>query len=479
MRIMNRGDFGPGPGDPRSSSHGGHSSGVSTAAETRAADLARLSIPREPESRSPDRGPTITILRTIAVLALLGGVAAVAREKGLMAPVPEVEIASVVREGDSRFSGRLTASGYVVSRTKATLGFKIAGRIREIAAREGTRVKKGDIIARLEDRDLVAQLERAKAILATSSAVLAEMEAGTRRQEVERSHQAVLEAQASHAQTQRTLRRYEELLTKGAISHEQVDQARMSRDVAKARLVSAEQANRLLREGTRIEQILAQKARLAEARANVRVAEETLAETILVAPFEGLIIERQSEVGETLAFVADARQSSGAQVVTLADVDNLEVEVDISENNLAQIQEGRPTEIVVDAYPERKYQGTVRMIMPRANRQKAIVPVKVTIRASDRTLRPDMSAKVTFLPSSDAIPRQNAPVLVPLRAVWRHAGSDAVYVVQDGLARTRRVTVGGKRDDMVEVTDGLSGGESVVVSGVGSINDGVRVRVKG
>ena len=455
---------------PRQGNQGG--------AEMRAAELASLRITRAPEPERSSGGFFSGLLRLLVVALILAGTAWAAHQKGLFAQLPEVETAQVSRPGEGGASGRLTASGYIISRTKATLGFKLAGRIAQIVAREGTKVKAGDPIARLEDRDLKAQVDRWRAALATSQALLAEFEAGSRLQEIERARQGVVEAEASLSNAVRTLSRYEELQAKGSIAREQVDLARMTREAAGARAASARQTYHLVKEGPRPEQIRAQRARVAEALAALRVAEEALADTVLKAPFAGTVIERQAEVGETLAFIADARQTTGAQVVTLADLDDLEAEVDISENNLAQVEEGAPAEVVADAYPDRKYQGVVRMIMPRANRQKAVVPVKVRILANDGKLRPDMGAKVTFLPKGRPEKTRTA-ITMPGRAVWRHEGLDVVYTVRDGGAHLTRVKLGDKHGDAVEVLEGLSGGEEIVVSGFGNLSDGVKVRVKG
>ncbi|MBI4860981.1 MAG: efflux RND transporter periplasmic adaptor subunit [Candidatus Riflebacteria bacterium] len=475
-----------GPGTPPAASApsqaagGSPGSGPTLQAGLRAEELARLRIHRLDEPRQASGGGFWSFMKFLVVVATLAGGAYWSHEKGMWSTAPEVDVVTVTREGDRPSSGRLTASGYVIARVKANLGFKVPGRISQLFKREGDKVGAGEVLAQLEDRDVRAQLDRARATADTTRAVLSELEAGSRRQEIARAGQAVKEAEANNWSALQTLRRYEELLKRGSIAPQQVDTARAVLNASTAQLESARQAQHLVQEGPRKELIAAQRARVAEVDAAVKVAQEQLFETKLRAPFAGVIIERQSEIGETLTFSTDTRTASGITVMTLADLDDLEVEVDISETNLSQVVEGGGAEVVTDAYPDRKYKALVRQIMPRANRQKAIVPVKVKILDVDSRLKPDMSAKVTFmLKGEEAGKPAVTKVLMPRRAVRRQGDGAFVYVVREGTAREAPVSLGEVEGEMVLVKQGLLGGEDVVVDGSARLTNGAKVRTKG
>jgi HlyD family secretion protein len=441
----------------------------------RSSELASLRI--NWDAAPPPKNRSYGMLFWIPLTAALMGVAYVAGQGGFH-PAPEVVLQPAVREEAAGATGRLTASGYIVSVSKALLSFKTAGRIQEIRAREGARVKKGDVIALLDDRDQRAAADRAEAALATNEAALSELEAGTRPQDLARSKDAVTEAQANFDQAERTVKRYQTLVDRGGLARQQLDSAIMTRDMVAAQLESAKQAFSMSKEGPRRETIAGQRARVLEARASLRQAKQILDDCTLRAPFDGVIIERSSEVGEMLAFAGDPRQPTGIMVVTLADLAHLEVEVDISENNLAQVREKARAEITPDAYPDSKYPGSVRMIMPRANRQKAIVQVKVTIHKPDAKLRPDMSAKVTFLGADEPATPAPPKIYVSRRAVLPRPGGAIVYQVREGIAHEVPIKVGAPQGDRVEVLEGLTGGEELVVSGLSAVSDGVKVRVR-
>ena len=457
-------------------------------------ELASLRIDRSRHTAAAEPRGTgfFGWLFRIALIGLLAGGAFVAGGGGkfpqlgqlaqltqaALQPAPEVELAPAAREEESGPSGHLTASGYVVARTKASLSFKIPGRIAKLEVREGAQVTSGQIIARLEDTEQRANLERATTALATAKAALAELEAGSRGQEIQRAEFAVSEAEANHRHAQQTYERYQQLFAKGGIARQQVDQQRMTADMTAAQLSSARQALSMMREGPRREVLVTQRARVAEADAAIKVAREALDQTLLRAPFDGTVIERNSEEGETLMFSGDSRQPSGLIVFTQANLHDMEAEVDISETNLSQVSEGSPCEVVADAYPDKKYTGIVRMIMPRANRQKAIVPVKVRITDTDGKLRPDMSCKVAFLSKGQEVRKGPPRIMALAKAVQQRDGKTIVFTVQGGVAKSVPVEVGPAEGDRVPVLKGLAGGEELIVSGLAEIADGMKVRIK-
>jgi len=327
----------------------------------------------------------------------------------------------------------LTASGYVVARRKAVVSAKIQGRLGELRVEEGSRVREGEVIARLESADYEAQVERARA--------------------------AVQRAEADLAENERQLRLAEELARDNVLAADQ-------RDAAKSRV-----------------QIAA--ANLAQARADLRFAEATYANTMIRAPFSGVVVKKMAEVGESVAPIppgVNLSTSSGA-IVALADLDTLEVEVDVSESNVARLGPDQPAEATVEAFPERKYRAVLRQVIPTADRTKATVQVKVTILDKDKDLKPEMSAKVTFLESEK--PRESAAagaaplVMVPKEAVASRGGRSVVFEVRDGKVRERPVTTAGERQGLLMVRDGLSGSETLVARPPESLKEGDSVRIKG
>jgi HlyD family secretion protein len=202
---------------------------------------------------------------------------------------------------------------------------------------------------------------------------------------------------------------------------------------------------------------------------------------VIRAPFTGTVVRKMAEVGESVAPIppgVNISTASGA-IVALADLDTLEVEVDVAEANVARLQANQPTEVVVEAFPERKYQGVLRQVIPTADRTRATVMVKVTILDKDANLKPEMSAKVTFVEPAKAAAaaRPERMGVVPATAVVTREGASQVFTIVDGVAQLKTVTVGGKRQDGVIVTDGLEGSETLVSAPPASLKAGDRVKV--
>ena len=326
----------------------------------------------------------------------------------------------------------LTATGYIVPRRKAVVSAKIQGRLSELRVEEGSRVKRGEILARLDNADLVAQAQRAAASVARAEADLNE----ARRQE----------------------RLNESLAREKVASQDQLEAARSRVAIAEASLLQA-QADR-------------------------EYAAAEVQNTIIRAPFDGVVVRKMAEVGESVAPIppgVNLSTSSGA-VVALADLDTLEVEADVAESNVAQLQDGQPAEVTVEAFPDRRYKAVLRQVIPTADRTKATVQVKVTILDKDRNLKPEMTARVTFVAARPAGPDAAAPagpaVVVPQEAVVTRDGRTQVFEVLGGRARLRPVTTGGVRQGRIVITEGLSGAELLVARPPDSLQDGDAVRVR-
>ena len=340
--------------------------------------------------------------------------------------MPEVETATVQRLTAEQASAVLNATGYTYARVRAAVGAKITGRITELYVDEGDAVAAGDLIAVLDSLDLQATVRRAEAALIESMARLADAvrEEGRQRRVVE----AGVAPSADH------------------------DAAITTLQVAKAQV------------GT--------------ARANLDSVRAQLEYTVIRSPVDGVVIERTVEVGEMVAPGGFTSQQSTGALVRIADPTSLEVEADINESYIARIELGQPASIRVDAVPDHEYSGSLRQIVPTADRQRAVVQVKVTIDDWDDRLVPDMSCTVTFLQEgTDQAALEAAPkILIPVTAVLTEGGRSYAWVVRDGTLARLAIELGLEQDNEFEVLSGLSGGETVVQRPSAELVDGMRVR---
>lgn len=418
--------------------------------QTPAGDLSRLRIDRDAAPRRPWLAWTI-----IAILAAAGAAAyPTARSYVAERRAPEVETARAVQlaatAGGASALPVLVATGYVVARRSSDVGVKTGGRLARLRFEEGTRVRKGDVIAEIEHADIEAQLEAARRSVAESEAQLAQV-------------------LAARDEDVRTLERQRALAKDGITTAAALTGAESTAAVSSARVKSAEAA-------------------IASARARVRVTEEALENTFVRAPFNGVVIKKRAEVGETVSPFGVAGQASreGGAIATIADLGELEVQTEVSENSVAKLVHGMPAEVKLQAYQEHAYQGRVRQIFPSADRAKSIVEVRVTIVDPDANVKPEMTASVTFQePRKDTTPA--APdaaagpptILVPKRAVIERDGQSIVWVVSSGVASRRVVTVGPARLEQIEVRSGVAPGEAVVLNPPATLVDRGVVRVKG
>jgi len=392
-------------------------------------ELASLKIDRSRKRTSPWRWPLLLLLPVVVVLL---GLYALRAQQAFSAAEVETTTAAVSRDVQaSAGTPILTASGYVVARRKAVVSAKIQGRLSDLRVEEGSVVREGETIARLESIDYEAAVNRARA--------------------------AVLRAEADLAEYVRQLKLSEDLTAQKIVA---VDQ----RDAAASRVKIAEAA-------------------LAQAQADLAYAEAQLQNTFIRAPFGGVVVKKMAEIGESVAPIppgVNISTSSGA-IVALADLATLEVEADVAEANVAKVGNGQPAEVTVEAIPDKRYKAVLRQVIPTADRTKATVMVKVTILDKDKDLKPEMSAKVTFLEpeKKEATPAAAAPVvLVPRESVVSRDGKPTVFLVREGKAQARAVVLGTERKGQVIVNEGLSGGETLVARPKDDLRDGAPVRVK-
>lgn len=394
--------------------------------ETKNVDLSALRINRAEETGPPSSRLNLrTIAITVGVLVVMALVGMIGWNR-LFSPAVEVRLATVSLTSPSQSNAILTASGYVVAQRKAAVASKTTGRMVYLGVVEGDRVVKDQVLARLEDSDIRAQLDQARANLRLNQADLKDAE--------------------------QSLSRQKELLGRGLTSQAEYD-------AAEARY------NRVL-------------ASIEVAKAAIVSAEVALEYTLVRAPFDGTVLTKNADVGEIVSPLG-ASSTSRAAVVTIADMKSLEVEADVSESNIERIKPNQPCEITLDAYPEQRYEGFVTKIVPTADRAKATVLVKVGFNSYDSRVLPEMSAKVLFLTKPSDVATQNVrPFLtVPSAAVVDRDGRKVVFLVRENLATEIVVSTGRQVGSLVEITSGLNAGDKVIDKVTHEINPGVKVKV--
>src|SRR5215470_11937778 len=290
----------------------------------------------------------------------------------------------------------LNATGYIVAAHKIELASKVMGKVASIGVEKGDRVKQGQELVRLEDDEYRAQLAQARGALANLEAKLAEAMHGSRPEEIAQADANVASARADLENARVTIERTRRLANEGVLAKQNLDDAQAKYDSALARLNSLQKAYELVKLGPRQEQIDALRGQVEQARGAVAYAQTNLDNTVIRAPVTGTILERNVEKGEfvTTGFVGD--KGAKGYVVSLADLNDLEVELDISQADFARLHAGQHGVVTTDAFPDRKYDGYIKEISPEANRQKATVQVKVKILKPDDHLRPEMNASVAF-----------------------------------------------------------------------------------
>jgi RND family efflux transporter MFP subunit len=383
--------------------------------------------------------PGVKRKRRIVWALLLAGVMAAAvafYRQGWLSPALEVQTAVVQRVFPAQTFTLLNASGYVVADRKSAVASKLTGRLVYLGVEEGSRVRAGDIIARLESRDTAAARERAA-------------------QNVQVARYNLEQAQAELANATLDYERKRSLVERGTI-------ARAAFDTAEARFRTARASVEALTAAGNAARAALQEAEVQLDYANIR------------APFDAVVLTKNADVGDIvtpLAATADAK----AAVVTVADMGSLIAEVDVSESNIAQVRVGQPCEIRLDAFPDARFPGRVHMILPTADRAKASITVKVAFRELDPSVLPEMSAKVAFLAREPAVGERTAFTAVPAAAVVSGNGGERVFVVAGERLSETRVTVGRRAGSLLELLEGPAVGTRVATGPADRLRDGARV----
>jgi HlyD family secretion protein len=441
------------------------------------AELKNLKIERNKRSAQPAKWARWWIITGVLLFVALGAWNLLSQRLNAATEV-EVARARSINAAVAPQGVVLNATGYIVAAHKIQVAAKVIGKVKWIGVDKGDRVHENDVIVRLEDDEYVAQLTQARGNLVMLQARLDEALNGSRPEEVAQAQANVDSAKADLENAKVTLDRSRQLVKEGVAPQQSLDDAQARYDSAVQKVNALQKTFELVKIGPRKEQIDALRGQLEQAKGMVSYAETNLANTVIRAPVTGTILERAVEKGEfvTTSFVGD--RGAKGYVVSLADLNDLEAELDISQNDFAKLHSQQRGVVTVDAFPDRKYDGFIKEVSPEANRQKATVQVKVKIAKPDEYLRPEMNASVAFI--SDDKPAQtteSAPkpvVLVPQAAVK----DGAVFVVFGGKALRRPVKTGAVSTQGVRIEQGLNGGEDVIVGPPAGLKDGDKVRQK-
>lgn len=347
----------------------------------------------------------------------------------IMKSRPEVRVVRPIVQRGRSADATVVASGYLESRRQAKIGARAPGRIEIVNVEEGSRVKEDEILAVLEHADMDAGLAATKATLARAEAAVAE--------------QKIL-----IAQNKREYDRMKELLKSNHISQTEHDAGLYQWESSVARLESM-------------------KADVLLGQARYQESEQLRENMFIRAPFDGTVISKDAEVGESILPGGMGEASGRGSAVTIADLDNLEVDCDVKEDYISRVIPDQAAEVAVDAVPSKRYHGVVRKVIPMGDRARATIKVKVTITDVDSNLFPEMSCTVYFLPNQDEVAKEvneNPRTFVPAEAVVKDGSDDVVwYVDKESHAQRKVVTIGNTKDNRTEILGGLEGNEQIIV----------------
>ena len=400
-------------------------------------DLGSLKI----DDRLRSQGKTGKRLGMFA--ALLGALVILA---GLLAAFrtrkPVVEVTAARPAGDARGEALLNASGYVTPRRRATVAAKVTGRVEQIYAEEGLRVKAGQVLATLDCSQPRAALASARTDRDATAAALAD-----------------LQVQLDYAD--RELQRAQGLRSAGVNSQEALDNARTTADSLRSKIA-------LTKEQTRA------------AEARIGMAQQDVDNCTVPAPFDGIVVSKDAQRGEIVSPLSAGGGFTRTGIATLVDMDSIEIEVDVNESYIARVTPGQKVIATLDAYPDWQIPASVRTIIPTADRQKATVKVRIAFDKLDPRILPDMGVKVAFLSEQPAPSKSDSQIkaVIPTGAIHTEEGKPVVYLVRDGKLERRAVSLGKEHGSDVEVLAGVSPGDTLVVKSAEALREGQSVEVK-
>ena len=410
---------------------------MSTSANAARPDLGALRIDKDKRQERKAGKIFGIILAAILVVALVAGATFYSRNSA-----PIVEVAAAQKAGNAGPTALLNASGYVTPRRRATIAAKITGRVIGVYFDEGVHVKEGQILAKLDDSDVKRALDSAVADRNSTKAQIADYEVQLKNAEL-------------------LVHRSKELQAAGVQSQEILDNAMTSADSLRAKIALTK------------EQVAAAESRINE-------AQQAVDNTVIRAPFEGIVVSKDAQVGEMVSPISAGGGFTRTGIATIVDMNSNEIEVDVNEAYIARVVPEQKVTAVLDAYPDWQIPSKVRTVIPTADRQKATVKVRISFIKLDPKILPDMGVKVTFLGDE---PKKQAgavePVaIVPTAALRDDNGSKIVYIVKDNKLERRAVKPGNPRGSDTEIFAGLIPGDLVVTKGPPDLHDGESIQLK-
>jgi HlyD family secretion protein len=458
------------------------------AIDTKHEDLQSLRIDRSQRSDNSGEPPAWArryIIGGIVLIVVLGLFTLAYRAFSSDTPEVEVVRASAETGGNDVGGTVLSATGYIVAHHTINVNSKVTGRLEWIGVEKGDKVKEGQVLVRLESQEFRANYDQARGGVENARAYLDELQHGSRPEEIQQAQHNLDEARATAINDKITLDRTKELAAGGVISRQQLDDATAKFESDQQRVNSLQKAFELAKIGPRPEELLRAQGALTQAQGQLDYAKSQLDATIIRAPVTGTILDRTAEKGEliTAQFASAAAGGPQGSVVSLADLNDLQVELDIAQADFARLGPNQKGIVTTDAYPDKQYDGQIAQISPEANRQKATVQVKVQVlnpaKYPDVQLRPEMNATVRFLanePPKDS--KGPSGVFVPSTAIRDKDGKKFVFISYNNKAVSREIHITGQRADGALV-DGLVGGESVITTAPATLKDGDKIKTKG
>jgi HlyD family secretion protein len=337
------------------------------------------------------------------------------------------------------------------------------------------------VLVRLEENEFQAQVEQARANMAAAQAHLDQLRAGSRPQEKARDQATVLQAQANYDFAQAEYERTRKLYGSGVVAKSDLDRSMSQRDTAQGVLQSARESSSMTQVGPRQEEIRVADAQVRQMKSALDYAQTQLDATEIKAPVAGTVLQRIVERGEMVSPSAFGDAGAKTSVVSLADLNDLQIELDISQADFSRLRMGQQADIIPEAFPDLHFKGYIAEIAPEANRSKATVQLKVKVESPEERLRPEMNARVNFLadqPAANETPASVNRAIVPKAAIVHKDGGDFVFVIKGNTVEQRTIRRGDEIGESVYVLEGLMGGESVVTAGLENLRDGDRVKVK-
>lgn len=449
--------------------------------DTKHKDLEGLRIDRAAEAESPRESflARAYILIGIAIFVLLG-IAVLAYR--FLGNTPEVDVVRAQAQG-GEVAGTvvLTATGYIVPHHKINVNSKVTGRVKWIGVEKGDHVKEGQVLVRLEDDEFRAQYEQARGAAESAGAFFQEMQHGSRPEEIAQSQHNLEEARATLANDKITFDRNRQLFAQGVVSKQTLDDSSAKFDSDQQRVNSLEKSFQLSKLGPRAEEIARAKGALTQAEGQASYAKSLLDATIIRAPVSGTILERTAEKGEliTAQFASSAEGGPQGSVVSLADLNDIQADLDIAQDDFAKLTPHQKASVSVDAFPDLHWDGQIAEVSPEANRQKATIEVKVQILNPDAHLRPEMNTTVRFIADENkGTSQQAAGAYVPTAAIREQEGNKFVLLAFEGKAVKKDVKILSQRSGGALVS-GLNGGESVITTAPEGLKDGDKIKIKG